>query len=142
MSSSTLSTSPPAFRSKTVASLLAALFGWAGAHHYYLKRRYSWVLLLSSLLLIGLMLRAKVWYLHPAFFIWVLLASAGYLEAIVLALLSDKKFDARFNPGLAQHNQTGWAPVIIATLTLAFGTLIFMFALALLVEMLYGRFFA
>lgn len=140
----TASVSPASntFRSKTVASLLAALLGWAGAHHHYLRRRYGWVLLLASLILAGMMLRADTWYLHPAFFIWVLLASAGFLEGIVLALLPDAKFDARFNPGHSQRNKTGWAPVIIAALTLALGTLIFMFALALLVENLYGYFFA
>ncbi len=125
------------FRSKILAGLLAALLGWAGAHWWYLGRRYGWVLLIASLILIGTFLRAETWYKHPTFFLFLLPAIAGFIEALVLSLMSDARFDATYNPGHSRKTKTGWGPVWIAILTLLIGTSIMVTGIALLVEDVY-----
>ena len=39
------------------------------------------------------------------------------LDALVLALMPDAKFDARFNPGSPQANASGWDAVLVAIAT-------------------------
>lgn len=125
------------FRHKAVAGLLALLFGWAGAHWWYLGRRYSWVLLLFSTLMIGTALREEFWYRTPAFFLFLIPAIASHIEAIVLCLMSDERFDARYNPGSGRRSKTGWAPVLVAIVTLLLGVTLMVSGIAILVETAY-----
>lgn len=130
---------PPtqSFRHKTVAGLLAAVLGWAGAHWWYLGRRHGWIVLLFSLIMIGTALRSEAWYFHPAFFLFLVPAVAGFIEAIVLCLTPDAKFDAKYNPGQARQTRTGWGPVLVAGITLAVGTAILMLGIVLLFQSLF-----
>jgi len=122
------------FRHKALAGLLAFLLGWAGAHWWYLGRRHAWVPLLFSLLTLGTALRAETWYFHPAFFLFLVPAVAGFIEALVLCLTPDAKFDAKYNAGHARRSHTGWAPVLVAIATLAIGTAILMLGIVLLFQ--------
>ncbi|MDX3907568.1 MAG: hypothetical protein QHC78_17905 [Pigmentiphaga sp.] len=125
------------FRHKAVAGLLAFLLGWAGAHWWYLGRRRAWVPLLFSLLMVGAALRSEAWYFHPAFFLFLVPAVAGFIEALVICLTPDAKFDARYNAGHARRSQTGWGPVLVAILTLAIGTAILMLGIVLLFQSIF-----
>ncbi|OVZ64297.1 hypothetical protein CDO44_02705 [Pigmentiphaga sp. NML080357] len=125
------------FRHKALAGLLAFLLGWAGAHWWYLGRRYAWVPLLFSLLMLGTALRAEAWYFHPAFFLFLVPAVAGFIEALVICLTPDAKFDARYNAGHTRRSQTGWAPILVAIATLAIGTAILMLGIVLLFQSLF-----
>ena len=125
------------FRHKARAGLLAAVFGWAGAHWLYLGRRYSWAVLAFSLLAIGTALRGNPWYFHPAFFLFLIPAVAGFIEALVICLMSDAKFDAKYNPGHSRATKTGWGPVLIAIFTLAIGTTILMIGVTLFFQAIF-----
>ena len=123
----------PRFISKVRLGLLAALFGVVGAHWWYLGRRFAWVVTLYSVLMAVLAARAEVWWDNPAFFLMFLPILDGFIEAIVFSLMSDEKFDARYNPGHPNRHKSGWAPVLVASFTLLFGTVMLMFGIALIV---------
>jgi len=133
----TLASPAPFFRHKAIAGLLALLFGWAGAHWWYLGRRHGWMLLLVSMLLIGTALRSDVWYQSPAFFLFLIPLLCTHVEAIVLCLMSDARFDARYNPATLRRSKTGWAPVLVAIATLLLGVTAMVSGIAILVETTY-----
>ncbi|STQ93613.1 Uncharacterised protein [Janthinobacterium lividum] len=53
-------------------------------------------------------------------------ALGGFLEALVLGLMPDDKWDARYNAASGRASDTGWplAVVLVATLMLGAGVLI------------------
>jgi len=122
------------FRHKALAGLLAFLLGWAGAHWWYLGRRHGWLPLLFSLLALGTAFRAETWYFHPGFFLFLLPAVAGFIEALVICLTPDAKFDAKYNAGSDRRNESGWGAVLVAAATLAIGTAILMLGIVLLFQ--------
>ncbi|GAA4331747.1 membrane protein [Pigmentiphaga soli] len=125
------------FRHKALAGLLAFLLGWAGAHWWYLGRRGAWIPLLVSLVLIGTALRSPQWYFHPAFFLFLIPAVAGFIEALVLCLMPDAKFDARYNPDHDRHSHSGWPAILVAMATLAIGTAILMIGIVLMFQRIF-----
>lgn len=117
----------PPFRHKTVAALMAFFFGWAGAHWWYLGRRLPWLPLVFSIVILTISLYqtaplANQW----SYYLFLIPLSAGFVEAVVLCLRSDAKFDASYNRDHAKKTATGWAPVILAMLFLFFGMAAFM----------------
>ncbi|HBI83596.1 hypothetical protein [Sheuella amnicola] len=121
------------FVGKVKLGLLSALFGVIGAHWWFLGRKRAWLLTLIS---IGLMVAssfATVWWENPAFFLLLIPMVAGFIEAIVFCLMSDERFDARYNPGLVRPAPSGWGPVLVAGFTLLIGTIILMFGIAMIV---------
>jgi hypothetical protein len=57
----------------------------------------------------------------------------GFIEAIVLCLMSDAKFDRFYNVGLVRERPSGWGAVLIAIFTLLIGTVALMFGIAMIV---------
>ena len=136
-SQTNMSTEPQ--RSKAVAGLLSFCGGWFGAHWFYLGRNRPWLLGVLALVLLFLASQAEVWWDNPAIFVLFIPAAAGFLEAIVLCLTSDAKFDARYNPGYVRQKPTGWAPVLVAATSLLIGTVLTMFAIAHVVLHIWQR---
>ncbi len=135
MTVSSVSSATPTtrFRHKTTVGLMAALLGCVGAHWWYLGRRHAWVV---SVLGVGLMVAsafADIWYENPAFFLLFIPIVDGFIEAIVLCLMSDKKFDGFYNVGLVRERPSGWGAVLIAIFTLLIGTVALMFGIAMIV---------
>jgi TM2 domain-containing membrane protein YozV len=114
---------PAAYRSKAVAAWLACLFGWLGAHAWYLGRSVAWVY--------------TVWWENPPFLLLVIPVSAGFIEALVYALMPDEKFDARFNPSAGRVNRSGWPVVLAAIFATLFGAIASMGWLAMIVMYVY-----
>lgn len=121
------------FRSKVTVGLLAALFGWAGAHWWYLGRRYAWVVTVYAAVMAFFSSRADVWWENPAFFLLFIPALDGFIEAVVLCLMSDARFDAFYNPGLERKSPSGWGPVLVASFTVLIGAVALMFGIAMIV---------
>jgi len=126
-------------RSKVLAGLLAFYGGWFGAHWFYLGRRYPWALALLAAVLLLLASRASVWWDTPAIFLLFIPAFIGFIEAIVLCLTPDERFDARYNPGYVRQSPSGWGPVIVAATSLLIGTVLSMFGVAHVVLHVWGR---
>ncbi len=121
------------FRHKALAALLAALFGALGLHRVYLGLRAWWLPLLVTLLCVPGLLVSR-WYQTPAFFIVMIPVIAGFVHALVLALMPDEKFDARFNAGSTRKNNSRWDAVLMAIFTLGGGAIVVMTTLALLLQ--------
>lgn len=135
-SSDKVATHPAPHRSKTVAGLLALLFGWSGAHRMYMGSRWWWVYPIIAMPAMGLALAAggEQWFRHPGFFVAAAVALAGMLEAIVTCLTPDEKWDARHNPHSGRVSGSGWAPVLIAAVALMLGAILMVSVLAISLE--------
>nr|WP_315394218.1 TM2 domain-containing protein [uncultured Duganella sp.] len=122
-------TSPVRHKSKTLAALLAFLFGGLGLHRLYLRgARDPWLWAhLASLPLAWVIARgapdADGFYKVLPIMVSGLV---GFLEALVLGLMSDEKWDARFNPASGQQSDSRWplAIVLVASMMLGAGSLI------------------
>jgi hypothetical protein len=127
------STQDRAFISKVKVGLLAALLGCVGAHWWYLRRPHAWMVTAIGLVLMVAAGFAEVWWENPAFFLLFIPILDGFIEAIVLCLMSDARFDARYNPGLVRTSPSGWGPVLVAGFTLLIGTVALMIGIAVIV---------
>lgn len=135
-----ISTNPARpLRSKVVAGLLAFYGGWFGAHWYYLGRRRPWLLTVLAVVMLLIASQAPVWWDSPAFFVLFVPGIAGFVEALVLCLMSDARFDARYNPGYVRERPTGWGPVLVAISGLLLGTVLMLFAIAHVVLHIWKR---
>ena len=125
------------FRHKAGAALLAAVFGAFGAHRLYLGQRRWWLPLGVTMGCLPLLFGVRNWYQTPAFFVLMVPVVAGFIAALVLALMPDAKFDARFNPASERRNASGWDAVFVAIATLMVGATVLMTAIALLLQTIF-----
>lgn len=122
------------FRHKALAALLAAAAGALGAHRIYLGQRLWWLPLAVSLTMFPLLIGVRNWYQSPAFFVLMVPVIAGFIEALVIALTPDERFDARFNAHAERRNRSGWDAVLVAIAALLVGATILMTTIALLFQ--------
>jgi len=122
----------PHFRHKALAALLASIAGAIGAHRLYLGQNRWWLPLAVTAIMLPLLIGNANWYQSPAFFALMIPVFVGFIEALVLALMPDEKFDARFNIGSDRRNHSRWGAVLVAVGTLFAGAIVLMTVLALL----------
>jgi len=116
-------------KNKTLAALLAFLFGGLGMQRLYLgglRDRWLWAHLAS---LPASLLVASVWPQADNFYklLPVILSGlAGFLEALVMGLTPDEKWDLRHNAHSGRQSDTGWpvAVVLVASMMVGAGGLI------------------
>ncbi|HEY8609119.1 MAG TPA: NINE protein [Noviherbaspirillum sp.] len=107
-----------AHKNKTLATLLAAVLGGLGAHRFYLhgkKDVWAWV--------------------HLALF--PLSVFAGFLEALIIGLTPDDKWDARHNEDSGRRSASGWPVVLLVVLTFGVGATALIAALARTFDLLF-----
>jgi hypothetical protein len=125
-------------KNKTLATLLAAVLGGVGAHRFYLhgkKDRWGW--LHAATLPVSLLIMAGRPDL-PLLFSgapFVLSALAGCLEALVLGLTPDEKWDVRF--GRTVPSQSQWPLALLLVATMFAGATGLIAAIARLFDLLY-----
>lgn len=127
----------PRFRHKAFAALLAAVTGALGLNRVYLGQGLWWLPLGITLGALPLLIGVRNWYQTPAFFVLMVPVVAGFLQALVLALMPDEKFDARFNRGSERRNRSGWDAVLVAIASLAVGAVMLMATISLLFQTYY-----
>jgi hypothetical protein len=119
----------PHHKNKTLATVAAFLLGGVGLHRLYLRGArdpWLWAHLASlpaAALVAALAPQEDGFYkLLPV----TLSLLVGMLEALVLGLMSDEKWDARFNPGSGRQSDTQWpvAVVLVASMMIGAGGLI------------------
>ena len=124
----------PRFRHKAFAALLAAVTGALGLNRIYLGQALWWLPLGVTLGALPLLIGVRNWYQSPAFFVLMVPVTAGFIQALFVALMPDERFDARFNPGSDRRNRSGWDAVLVAIATLAGGAIALMATIALLFQ--------
>jgi hypothetical protein len=125
------------FRRKSLAALLAFLLGAFGAHRIYLGQPRWWLPLAVTGLTLPLLIGVRNWYQTPPFFVLMVPVVAGFIEALVIALTPDEKFDARFNAGSGNRNDSGWDAVLVAIATLMVGATVLMTTIVLLFQTIF-----
>jgi TM2 domain-containing membrane protein YozV len=119
----------PRHKNKTIATLLAFLFGGLGMQRLYLRGwRDPWLwahlaCLPAAWLLAQLAPQADGFYkLLPV----IISGLVGFLEALIMGLMADEKWDARYNPGSGRQSDTHWpvAVILVASMMIGAGGLI------------------
>jgi hypothetical protein len=129
-------------KNKTAVSLLSALGGAFGLHRFYLyghKDIFGWIYLSMSSVYLAVAgaswsnpsLDARVAFLFP---IPVFVAA---IEALVIGLTDDAKWDRRHNVYSPDQTRSGWRLVVLLVLTLAITFTAFVAGMARAVDLLY-----
>lgn len=126
-------------KNKTLAMLLAIFFGGVGAHRVYLYGiRDFW--LWNYLVAFAIFASAIVLAQKPHSFTISLLALfpasifLGWVEALVIGLTPDKKWDARHNPQSSRPSASSWPVPVLLVLTFACGFTTFVVCIARLTD--------
>lgn len=112
-------------KNKTLATLLAGLTGAAGLHRFYLgglRDFWGWAHLAAAAL--GVALLATGDGTRPAFFSILpatLSALVAVVEALVIGLTPDDKWDARHNAHSGRQSASQWPLAVLLVLTVGAG---------------------
>lgn len=128
---------PVRHRSKVVVAWLACLLGVVGAQWWYMGRRGAWLVTVFALVMAALTLLFPVWWDSPPFLVLIIPITAGFIEALIFALMPDEKFDAKYNLDSGVVTRTGWNAVMAAIVTTFVGGTVLMFGIALIVVHVY-----
>lgn len=131
---------PRPHKNKTLATLLGAVLGALGAHRLYLRGRSDGLLWLHlALAAAALLLLAVLPSVNPFYCLLPLIASmiAGFLEALILGVMSDEKFDAAFNAGSGGRSDSRWPLALVLVLTMLVGATVLISTMARLFDLLY-----
>jgi TM2 domain-containing membrane protein YozV len=127
-------------KNKTFATLLAAAAGGIGLHRFYLRGledKWGW---LHAASLLGCAAVFALWPKADPYFLLLPLALSilvGILEALVLGLMPDEKWDATFNPGSGKQSDSRWPLAMVLVASLMFGAFGLIAAIARLFDLLY-----
>ncbi len=131
---------PRPHKNKTLAALLAAVLGAAGIHRLYLRGahdRLAWLhfaLLAATLVLLVAAPSINLFYrLLPA----ILSMIAGFLQALVLGVTPDDKFDAAFNVGSDGRSDSRWPLALLLVATMLVGATVLISTMARLFDLMY-----
>ncbi len=121
-------------RSRSLAGVLALATGWLGLHRLYLRSRAWWIYPMFSMPLLGWALRSEPWFRQPGFFAFSVVVVISLIEAIVIGLTADARWDARHNPHSGRASANRWAPVLIAIASLIGAAMLGMTVMAIALE--------
>lgn len=128
-------------RSKTTAAWLAFLGGPLGLHRFYLRGfgdLLGWLLPIPTALGLYGIERVQA-YGQDDTLSWLLIPLLGFtiagcaLTAIIFALMTPEKWNARYNPGLpadAKQGATHWGTIFAIVVALMVGTGVLMASIA------------
>lgn len=127
-------------KNKTLSTLLAVLLGGVGAHRFYLRGNKDRYALLHLTALPVCMFIVTAWPRADGFYkLLPLLLSVlvGQLEALVLGLTPDDKWDAAYNNGNGRQSASGWPLVLLLVAALGVGAGGLIFVIVRLVDLAY-----
>lgn len=127
-------------KNKTTATALACLAGGLGIHRFYLKGSVDRLGLLHMccLPLAGLIYGVgrgpnPFWVLLPILVSYI----AGWIEALVIGLTPDEKWDARYNQGSGRASESNWVVVLLLVFTTLVGATALIATISRLFDLLY-----
>ena len=115
---------PANHKNKTFDTFLAAVFGSLGAHRFYLhgpKDLWAWLHFASvplSLIAIATGSGQPMMFLGGLF---VFSALTAIVEALVIGLIPDDKWDAKYNRHSGRKTESGWPLALLLVLTMGIG---------------------
>lgn len=127
-------------KNKTLATLFSSLLGSIGVHRFYIygwKDRWAWLHFLT-LPLSGLSI--ILFENQPTLYIFstlIISGLAGLIEALVIGLTPDEKWDADHNPTSAQQSQSNWPLAVLLVLTLGVGAVALIATIARFFDLLF-----
>ena len=128
-----------AHKNKTVATLLALLLGGFGIHRFYLKPGADRIglLHLCCLPVTGILYGAVK--PHPFYMVLPLLVSfiVGFVEALVIGLTPDEKWDAQYNAHSGQQTRSNWMLVLLLVITMLVAMTVLIGTIARLSDVMY-----
>jgi TM2 domain-containing membrane protein YozV len=131
---------PTPHKNKTLATFLALVLGGLGVHRFYLKGSVDRLGLLHacSVPVAGLVYGLghapnPYWVLLPVLVSYI----AGFIEALVIGLTPDDKWDAAYNAGTGQRSHSTWLVVLLLVATLMVGATTLIATIARLFDLLY-----
>ena len=127
-------------KNKTFAMLLAVLLGGLGAHRFYLRVSLDTLGLihLTSVPIAGLVVGLAPdadWF----FKVLPLLLSyvVGFVEALMIGVTQDEKWDAIHNPASGKKSDSRWYLAVLLVATMLMGMTIMIGTMSRLVDLLY-----
>ena len=126
-------------KNKTLATFLAVTLGGLGVHRFYLRGSLD---KLGLIHLTALPIAGLVYGLAPQadwfFKVLPLLLSyvIAFVEALVLGVTPDEKFDAAFNPKSGKQTVSKWYLALLLVATMLLGMTIMIGTMARLVDLL------
>lgn len=127
-------------KNKTFATFLAVILGGLGAHRFYLRGSLDKLGLihLASLPLAGLVMGLAPdanWFFKA---LPLLVSSVvGFVEALVIGVTADEKFDATFNADSGKKSASKWYLALLLVATMLVGTTTMILIMSRLVDLLY-----
>lgn len=128
-----------AHKNKTLATLLAAVLGATGAHRWYLngkRDRAGWIYLSG----LALSLCLLPWFSGAMTFFALLpvmlSGAAACIEAMVIGLTPDERWDQRYNPTSGQRSDSGWQVVALVVLTVAYSAIGVIFMISRCIDLM------
>ena len=132
---------PTPHKNKTLAAFLALVFGAIGVHRFYLRGAFDrlGILHVCCIPVVGMVYGAGR---APNIF-WVLLpvlvsAIIGFLEALIIGITPDDKWDARHNAASGRTSNTSWLVALLLVLTMLVGTITLIATMARLFDLVYS----
>jgi len=130
----------PKHKNKTIATALALFLGGLGAHRFYLKGPVD---RLGLLHVCSVPLAGLVYGLgrgpNPFYVLLPVIVSsiAGFIEALVIGLTPDDKWDARHNAGSGRQSDSHWILALLLVATALVGATVLIAAISRLFDLLY-----
>lgn len=131
---------PTPHKNKTLATFLALVLGAVGAHRFYLRGALDKLGLLHLIslpvagLVVGLAPQADVFYkILPLVVSYI----AAFIEALVIGLLPDEKWDAAHNAGSGRRSDSTWLLALLLVGTMLVGATVVIATMARLFDLLY-----
>lgn len=107
----------PTHKNKLLATLLAAIFGVFGAHRFYLYGPRNVLAWLSILF-------------FPIAFL------SGFIEALIIGLTADTKWDQRFNQNTNYHTQSDWKQALALVFIAGGSAIVYIAVLARITDLM------
>jgi uncharacterized membrane protein YidH (DUF202 family) len=127
-------------KNKTLATALAFLLGGLGVHRFYLKGSVDRIGLLH---LCSVPVAGLVYGLghapNPFYVLLPILISciAGFIEALVIGLTPDERWDAAHNAASGRSSRSAWPLALLLVLTMLVGATVVIATLSRLFDLLY-----
>ena len=127
-------------KNKTLATFLALILGGLGAHRFYLRGPLD---KLGLLHLCSVPIAGMVYGLAPeadGFFKLlpiVISYIVGFIEALVIGLTADEKFDATYNAGSGHLSSSRWILAVLLVTTMVVGSTTLIGTIARVFDLLY-----